>query len=443
MENVIGNHVQNTTGNIGAHDGIDLAPESRRSQLGINVHNRVPEEGGSRNGNSGVEQRRVVQPAYFANEVDSWIDDLDENRSCSSLGMQMDGINANMLMSSLVQQFLPQVDIPKFSGAALEWVEFIVTFRDVVHNQQYLNDRQRNQQLLQHLLGEAKASVKDYANDPRGYVLSLKKIKYLFGQRYTVTKAILDKVLKGKPVANNDVNGLSKLYYDVGSCLITLRQLNYASDLYSSDTLSQAVKRLPQHLVIKWAERSMYIRAREEPSLVHFGEWLKQRVLVMREVADAGELKGKGHGTSLINTLLNQSKHEHGCRVCKGNHAFWKCNEYKGFDASKKFELVKGLDLCMNCFKPGHKKDGCTSENKCLKEGCGKKHHASLHAFFVKRDEMRKAARAKKKALRENGRENGGDEQINGDVAVMHCAMDEPVAEEEGTSINAIRSRPT
>ena len=247
------------------------------------------------------------QPAKYSNDVDTWIDELDDNRSCSTASLNLDGIGANVLMASLVQQYLPQIDIPKFGGEPLHWVEFIVAFRDVVHNQPYLNDKQRHHHLNQHLVGEAKLSVQEYTNDARGYVASLKKIKYLFGQRATVARAILNRVTKGKIVANNDVKALSRFYYDVCSCLITLKQLNYAADLYSADTLAQAVKRLPHSLSIKWAEKSLYIRERnEEPSLVHIGTWLKQRVLVTKEMGYREEPKRK-EDVSLINTMVSNT----------------------------------------------------------------------------------------------------------------------------------------
>ena len=274
--------------------------------------------------------------------------------------------------------------------------------------------------------------------------MSLKKIKYLFGQRATVARAILGKVMKGKPVANHDVKGLSNLYYDVSSCLITLRQLNYASDLYSSDTLAQAVRRLPPFLMVKWAERSMFIRSREEPSLVHFGDWLKQRVLVMKEVVSAEEPKKKGlHDTSLINTLTKNTGQE--CQSCGGTHTFWKCQKYKALEAPKRWEFVKELNLCMNCFKAGHKRDGCTSENVCLREGCGKKHHASLHVYFEKQEEVRKARKQKqqKQKRNENIEAGSGAGDNDEDVALMLCPSVEVEAVGEQHSINAIASRPS
>ena len=216
--------------------------------------------------------------------MDSWIDDLELNRRNDSLDANSGAISSSVLMASLIQQQLPKVEIPPFDGSPLNWVEFIVKFRDVVHEQPYLNDKQRNQQLLQHLRGEAKRAVKEYANDPRGYPQSLKKLKYLFGQRPIVARAVLSKVTKGKPVKDQDTEGLAELYYSISDCLVTLSQLNYVSDLYSSDTLHQAVQRLPPGLIMKWAERSLMIRKRQiEPNLQHLEMWLKDRLLAQKQ----------------------------------------------------------------------------------------------------------------------------------------------------------------
>ena len=188
-------------------------------------------------------------------------------------------------MASLIQQRLPKVEILPFRGEPLCWVEFVVKFRDVVHDQPYLTDKHRNQLLVQHLRGEARRAVQEYVNDPRGYPLSLKKLKFLFGQRPTVAKAVLSNATKGKQVANDDTSGLADLYYSISDCLVTLEQLHYSSDLRSSATLDQAARRLPSRLSIKWAERSLSLRQQnEEPNLYHLEQWLKDRVLAQKEV---------------------------------------------------------------------------------------------------------------------------------------------------------------
>ena len=360
-------------------------------------------------------------PQTFRNDVDSWIDELDVDRNSNPLNVMTgskDGtINQSILMASLMQQHLPQVEIPHFKGEAIQWVEFVVKFRDVVHDQPYLSDRQRNQLLMQHLRGEAKRAVQEYVNDPRGYPLSLKKLKYLFGQRPTVAKAVLSKVTKGKPVSNRDTKGLADLYYSICDCLITLKQLNYMSDLNSSDTLDQAVRRLPQGLCMKWAERSLSIcKQHEEPNLRHLEQWLKDRVLAQREVypvyesnsREDNKFRRKGQTTdeSHIGVSLEEGK----CDVCKQEgHNFWKCRKYKILKPDERMELVIKLKRCFNCFSHEHVVSDCSSKYSCFESECKRKHHTTLHQYFSERAEARKLKRKQKKKESKDGK---GDEEV-------------------------------
>ena len=181
---------------------------------------------------------------------------MDETQINQTPNPTTHGIAPDVTMAWLVQQSLPRATIPTFDGSPLLWVEFITKFRDLVHMQRYLNDTQRSMYLLDHLAGEAKRAVKGYANDSRGYVTSLKRLKFLFGQKSKIAQATLMKVTRGKPVPNDDINALIEFYYTVNDCLVTLKQLNYASDLYSCDTLRQAVRKLPPKLNMKWNEKS-------------------------------------------------------------------------------------------------------------------------------------------------------------------------------------------
>ena len=216
------------------------------------------------------------------NVVESWIDDLNFTQNIER-ELKRDAVSQEMLMAWLVQQHLPQIQLPKFDGEALDWVDFIMKFRDIVHNQEHLSDNQKFQLLLQHLTGEARRAVRGFSNDTRGYVMSLKKLKYLFGQRPRIAQAVLDKITKGKVIQNDDVKGLTELSYSINECLVTLEQLNYVADLRSSDTLRQVVRRLPSNMLKRWAEHSLLIRQQDEPNLAHLDEWLQKRVLALKE----------------------------------------------------------------------------------------------------------------------------------------------------------------
>ena len=67
--------------------------------------------------------------------------------------------------------------------------------------------------------------------------MALKRIKYMFGPRSRIAKAVITKVVNHKPIVNRGQNALTEFYYILSDCLVTLRKLNYGYDLYSTDIL--------------------------------------------------------------------------------------------------------------------------------------------------------------------------------------------------------------
>ena len=63
-----------------------------------------------------------------ANDVDSWIDDLDEADTGEVSLTGGDALNANAMVGWMVQQHLPIMELPTFNGTPHEWVNFIVKF---------------------------------------------------------------------------------------------------------------------------------------------------------------------------------------------------------------------------------------------------------------------------------------------------------------------------
>ena len=324
------------------------------------------------------------QSIVAKNEVDSWIEQLDPSKGGNP---KPSGVNQEFLMTWLIQQHLPKVELPKFGGEPLEWVEFIVKFRDIVHDQYYLTDCQRLQLLLQHLTGEAKRSVKGYSNDRGGYVMSLKKLKYLFGQRPRIAQAVLDKVTKGKAILNGDVKELTELSYSINDCMVSLSQLNYEADLRSSDTLRQVVRRLPPNMLGRWAEHSLAIRQYEEPNLSHLNSWLQDRVLALKEAylpsnRQQGRREEKFTGITSTGVKVQGKRR---CELCDDSHQFWKCKKYRETAPRERMEMVKKWKLCFNCFQDKHQIKNCTSKNTCFRHGCKEKHHTTLHDYFLEK----------------------------------------------------------
>ena len=183
----------------------------------------------------------------------------------------------------LIQQGLPKITIEIFDGAPEDWIDFVEKFHDMVHNIPYLTIIQKKAYLLQHLKGEPLKAIYGFGNDRKGYIMSLKRLKYMFGNHALVAQTTIRKLTKGKQIGDNDTAGLTDFYYNLSQCLNTLQKMQYHSDIQSTDVLRQALKRLPQRILRRWAEYSFKLRSKEEPTLTHLEKWLQDRIMATKD----------------------------------------------------------------------------------------------------------------------------------------------------------------
>ena len=282
-----------------------------------------------------------------------------------------------------MQQSLPRIQIPVFDGSPTKWLEFVVKFKDLVNDPHYLNNTQRMTYLLQHLEGEAKRAVHCFSNVKVVYSMALKRLKYMFGQKPRICQAYIQKMTRGKQIGNDDNKTLMEYYYTISDCIVALGQLNYTSDLYSSDILRQVIRRLPIRLHGKWAEFCFSLRRTKEPTLIDFEKWFQDRILAFKEAylpVKNEPKKNRDTEEKYVGTTLTFNK----CILCDNQHRFFKCNKYKALDHAERLSLVKEKNLCFNCLKSGHRTQSCKSPNSCFQQDCSKKHHTTLHYAFQK-----------------------------------------------------------
>ena len=63
------------------------------------------------------------------------------------------------------------------------------------------------------------------------------------------------------------------------------------------------------------------------------------------------------------------------CPVCKASYHLIRCWKYKEKSSADKMSLVRAKKLCINCLRPGHFSQKCSSKFTCRVANCGKRHH--------------------------------------------------------------------
>ena len=96
--------------------------------------------------------------------VDAWIDTLNLLVEPFLTGPFTASVTSVDITMHVYQQ-LPKFEVSKFDGSPIKWIDFIVKFKDMVHDKLPLNWAQRRLYLIQHLFGEPKLSVEAFTND--------------------------------------------------------------------------------------------------------------------------------------------------------------------------------------------------------------------------------------------------------------------------------------
>ena len=319
--------------------------------------------------------------------VDSWIDELPNSEPQRDLNAEDVSSDASHLISKAVaNQNLPQLQIPSFDGTATDWIDFVVQFKDLVHDRIYLTGAQRMAYLMQCVRGEARRSVQGLQLDWTGYVFGLRRLKAIFGQKASIVIGHVNRVTNGPVIKDNDIRTLSDLYYEITDCNNVLTRLNYTSELYSSNLLGRVIERLTPKIRQKWCEKSFAIRKFEEPTLLHFEQWLCDRVMVQREYLLVSSSETENNDRSLHDSS-SYSKESNcpRCHLCKKSHRLNKCLFYLQKSPSDRLCVVKANQLCMICLKR-HDDEDCPSKISCLFGDCGESHHTTLHDALVLKD---------------------------------------------------------
>ena len=93
---------------------------------------------------------------------------------------------------------------------------------------------------MQHVDGEAKGALQIFLANKGGYIMVLKRIKYILGQRSRINQAYIAKLASDNPISNDDDKSLLEFYYTMSDCVVALNQLQYVHALHSSNAFRQA-----------------------------------------------------------------------------------------------------------------------------------------------------------------------------------------------------------
>ena len=94
----------------------------------------------------------------------------------------------------------------------------------------------------------------DPTQDPKGQ----------FGQPSVITRAVVNKVIKGEKIARNNRQASREFSLDVINSLFIAQRLNFYGDINANESLCRIIMRLPDNLIERWKQVVADIRERGE-----------------------------------------------------------------------------------------------------------------------------------------------------------------------------------
>ena len=70
--------------------------------------------------------------------------------------------------------------------------------------------------------GEDKQALQVFLTKQEGYIMALKMIKHMFGQRSRLSQAYIPKLTRRKLISSDDDKSLLEFYYTMSDCIVAL-----------------------------------------------------------------------------------------------------------------------------------------------------------------------------------------------------------------------------
>ena len=148
------------------------------------------------------ERRAELQKIVF--DIDDRLNlMLQSSQAAASQTNTMSGNSEQPKAKHVVHAKLPKLQAKTFDGKVQEWQEFWESFESAIHQNECLSEVDKFTYLRSLLLGPAKSSIAGFALAATNYKEALDLLRNRYGKKNVIQRALIQELLKLKPVYNN------------------------------------------------------------------------------------------------------------------------------------------------------------------------------------------------------------------------------------------------
>lgn len=278
---------------------------------------------------------------------------------------------------------LPSIDLPSFSGAGDNWMEWFDKFNAIIHRRSTLATIQKFEYLKLSLSGAALGLIDSLPTTEDNYSIAYE----LLEKRYNNPKLLVQKHTRElfdlKTVEVESAAGLRNLFDSARKHLRCLENLKQPVESWDAMLIHLMTNKLDPVTRREWES----VASGTVPPLY---QQLETFVMDRCQVLDAMPVKRKSTADHNMPpkrikaevkafTTFKQPEFSRGsqrCGCCGANHFIGSCSQFRAKALDERIKIIKRYSLCYNCLKSGHNALQCTSRG-CMK--CERKHHTAIH----------------------------------------------------------------
>ncbi|XP_055838528.1 uncharacterized protein LOC129906675 [Episyrphus balteatus] len=291
---------------------------------------------------------------------------------------------------SNIMMKLPKIELPKFDGEYLNWLQFHDLFKQMIHDQP-IPPAQKLYFLRANVTGKAKELIRNFKPTDSNYEVAWGVLVERFNNKRLLLTAQLNKLLIQSATTATS-SSLRKLHDNTKECLQVISNLNV--DIESWDPI--VVHCLLQKLDKESREKFEFTikDPRNSPSIEEFLKFVEARFQTLEAInpKDGGRMKYQSLEVTSCDTgkkstmvIAPKSDQELICHFCNSSkHGIYNCNKFLSLSGIERGKAVHKLMLCRNCLKKGHYSQSCIAR-RCQK--CNMLHNTLLHQYKIQKSQ--------------------------------------------------------
>lgn len=285
---------------------------------------------------------------------------------------------------------LPEQSLPQFDGRYEAWLDFKDDFESLVGQRSDLSDAQKLRYLRTCLKGEPERLLRQHGINDANYAAAWKMLTESFEHKNKILERHFAGIFNIPPLQRESPRELSELVNTVQLHLSALKSLGQPVEQWSSILVHIVVNKLDKTTRKDWKKTQKGNVISKYDDLIEF---LREAVLSADDYSPANipsrdeKAHGPNRGKNGIQNGQNGKSQKRAqcfatttpsdCPFCKESHPSSRCPQFKAWSPRERHDAAVKAALCINCLRPDHKTNDCTSKYTC--RSCKKKHHTWLH----------------------------------------------------------------